>query len=78
MDLEVEVGKDFKLIVRGAEDDSSITNVDVELVDAYGARWSPTVLTTPEIQRLMRLYRESGGRRVLGSDATPSMRSCDE
>ena len=60
MNREVEVGDGFKLIVRGLEDDNSIANVDVELIDAYGARWSATVLTIAEIQRLMRLYRESG------------------
>jgi hypothetical protein len=60
MDREIDVAEGFKLLVRGLEDDGSIASVDVELIDAYGARWSATVLTVPEIQRLMRLYRGTG------------------
>lgn len=60
MDREVEVGSGFKLVVRGVADDDSVANVDVELMDGFGARWSATVLTIAEIQRLMRRYRDTG------------------
>jgi hypothetical protein len=60
MDREIDVGAGARLIVRGVADDGSVANVDVELIDLHGARWSATVLTVGEIQRLMRLYRSTG------------------
>jgi hypothetical protein len=60
MDREVEVGDGTRLLVRGMEDDGRVVNVDVEIVEATGARWVATVLTLAEISRLMRSYRESG------------------
>lgn len=60
MDREISLADGFKLLVRGLDEDGSVSNVDIELVDAYGARWSATVLTIAEIQRLMRRYRDSG------------------
>lgn len=60
MNSEIDVAGGFKLLVRGLEEDGSVVNVDVELIDADGARWSATVLTLPEIQRLMLRYRDTG------------------
>src|SRR4051794_95519 len=60
MAREIDFGGGTRLIVRGIEGDGSVSNVDVELIDAHGARWSATVLTVGEIQRLMRLYRSTG------------------
>lgn len=60
MDSEIPVATGFKLLVRGIEDDGSVRNADVELVDGHGARWSATVLTVAEVQRLMLLYRDTG------------------
>lgn len=60
MDREVEVGNGARLVVRGIEEDGRVVNVDVELIEASGARWAATVLTLAEIGRLMRSYRDTG------------------
>ncbi len=86
MDREVEVGKGARLVVRGIEGDGSVVNVDVELVEASGARWAATVLTLAEIARLMRSYRDTGecmsGRYFRVSDLmildTPTFQSLTE
>jgi len=39
---------------------SSATTADVELVDVEGRRWSATVMTQPEVGRLMETWRSSG------------------
>ena len=64
MDREIGLAHGVKLIVRGISGGDSVENADVELIDAYGARWSATVLTLAQIQELMDSYRltgESGG-----------------
>lgn len=60
MDREVEVGGRARLVVRGMEDDGTVENVDIELIEESGARWSATVLSLAEIGRLMSSYRETG------------------
>lgn len=60
MDREIDVARGFKLLVRGLEEDDSVANADVELINPDGARWSATVLTVPEIQRLMLRHRDTG------------------
>jgi hypothetical protein len=60
MDREVKVGSGARLVVRGLEDDGTVRNVDIELVEESGARWSATVLTLGEIDRLMTSYHETG------------------
>ncbi len=57
---EIEVGGGARLIVRGIDEHGSVANVDLELIDSHGARWSATVLTVGEIQRLMHGYRTTG------------------
>jgi hypothetical protein len=49
-----------KLHVRGADEDGTVTNADVELVDEQGERWSATVLTLDAIAGLMETWRTSG------------------
>lgn len=86
MDSEVEVGNGARLFVRGIDDDGTVDNVDIELVEQSGARWSATVLTLSEIGRLMRSYRETGeclsGRYFRVADllilATPTLEALTE
>jgi hypothetical protein len=49
-----------QLHVRGADDEGTLTNADVELVDEKGGRWSATVLTLDAIAGLMESWRTSG------------------
>jgi hypothetical protein len=60
MDISVDLGSGGRLTVRGVDDDGTVTNADVELVDADGMRWSATVVTAPEIGRLMDTWRSTG------------------
>jgi hypothetical protein len=60
MNISADLGSGGRLTVRGVDDDGIVTNADVELVDAEGLRWSATVMTQPEIGRLMETWRSSG------------------
>jgi hypothetical protein len=57
----VDLDSGGRLIIHGAYDDGAVTNADVELVDAQGNRWSATVLTLPEVGRIMETWQASGG-----------------
>lgn len=60
MDISVDLDDGGHLVVRGVEDDGIVTNADVELTDTDGRRWSATVMTSTEIDRLMETWRSSG------------------
>lgn len=48
------------LTLRGADDDGTASNADVELTDTYGERWSATVMTLAEVARLMGTWEATG------------------
>lgn len=60
MDFSLDLDHGGRLTVRGAGDDGTVTNADVELVEPNGQRWSATVMTLPEVDRLMETWRASG------------------
>lgn len=60
MDRDLELANGVRLLVRGIGEDETVRNVDIELIEPHGPRWSATVLTLDEIARLMTTYRESG------------------
>jgi hypothetical protein len=60
MDISVDLDSGGRLALRGVDDDGTVTNADAELVDAEGRRWSATVMTQPEVGRLMETWRSSG------------------
>ncbi|WP_148612450.1 hypothetical protein [Nocardioides rubriscoriae] len=59
MDFTSDLGLGGSLTVYGANSDGAVTNADVELTDADGKRWSATVLTLAEIDRLMGVWESS-------------------
>ena len=60
MDFTSDLGLGGTLAVHGADSDGAVTNADIELTDADGKRWSATVLTMAEIDRLMGTWQHSG------------------
>ncbi|HET7689771.1 MAG TPA: hypothetical protein VFK41_05315 [Nocardioidaceae bacterium] len=60
MDISVDLGAGGRLELRGVDEDGTVTNADVELVDGDGRRWAATVMTHSEIERLMETWRSSG------------------
>jgi hypothetical protein len=59
MDPVFDLEGGARLTVRPG-DDGSMKNADLELVDSTGARWTATVLTLNEIDRLMTSYEAAG------------------
>lgn len=60
VDISVDLDSGGRLAIRGVHDDGTVTNADVELVDADGKRRSATVMTHAEVGRLMETWRLSG------------------
>jgi hypothetical protein len=60
MDFAHDLDLGGHLSVRGASDDGTVTNADVELTDSNGQRWSATVMTLAEVDRLMTAWESSG------------------
>jgi hypothetical protein len=59
--LRIELGGGVAVFLLGAEDDpETVENVDVEVTDAGGDRWSATVMTQAEIGRIMDRWAASG------------------
>lgn len=60
VDVSTDLDAGGRLVIRGIDDDGTVTNADVELVDRSGKRWSATVMTYAEVGRLIETYRLSG------------------
>lgn len=60
VDISLDLDSGGHLAIRGVEEDGSVTNADVELRDTDGQRRSATVLTQPEIGRLMETWKSTG------------------
>lgn len=60
MDFTVDLDLGCTLAILGAEDDGTVVNADVELTEPDGRRWSATVLTLAEVERLMSAWASSG------------------
>lgn len=60
MDISIDLGAGAHLVIRGVDEDGTVRNADVELIDPESGRWSATVLTHQEVARLMDAWQSTG------------------